>query len=297
MAIVGDAAANVLRGTATPDEISGLAGNDTVFGRAGGDIAAGNGGDDTLWGGEGSDSLFGGAGKDVIFGFGAADTDPTSADIQVSNVGVPIFDRPVFATSAPGDPDRLYVVEQRTRGHPDPRYADRADQRRAVFDLSDGILAGGRQGLLGLAFQSRVRRERPVLRLSHPGERGGGRAVLPALGANPDRVGGRRGERILSRRTTGTQPQRRLDGVRPGRDALRRGRRRGRPRRSAGNAQNQRRALGQDAAHRRRRRRLRRRASRDYAIPDGQSVRRAAPGADESGRSGSATRGASASTA
>ena len=61
------------------------------------------------------------------------------------------FDRPVFATHAPGEPDRLFVVEQHTGNI---RIFDLQTQtaNATPFLTVAGISTGGEQGLLGLAF-------------------------------------------------------------------------------------------------------------------------------------------------
>ena len=74
MLIVGNAAANTLRGTFAADEISGLGGNDALFGRSGRDTVSGGPGADRIVGGEGRDILSGGDGNDLIYGFAATDT-------------------------------------------------------------------------------------------------------------------------------------------------------------------------------------------------------------------------------
>ncbi len=59
---------------------------------------------------------------------------------------------PVYLTSAPGDPSRLYVVEQVGR----VAVVEDGEVRRERFlDISDELQAGGEQGLLGLAFHPR----------------------------------------------------------------------------------------------------------------------------------------------
>ena len=59
------------------------------------------------------------------------------------------FDTPVFVTQAPGEPGRLYVVEQSGR----IRVVERGRIRATPFlDVRGLIVAGGEQGLLGLAF-------------------------------------------------------------------------------------------------------------------------------------------------
>jgi glucose/arabinose dehydrogenase len=59
------------------------------------------------------------------------------------------LDSPVLVTAAPGEPDRLYVVEQSGL----VRVVVDGKLRAAPFlDLRSGISAGGERGLLGLAF-------------------------------------------------------------------------------------------------------------------------------------------------
>ena len=65
---VGNAKANVLRGTNRADVIDGLGGNDTLVGLKGNDRLCGGGGKDKLKGGPGKDSMLGGAGKDTLIG-------------------------------------------------------------------------------------------------------------------------------------------------------------------------------------------------------------------------------------
>lgn len=62
------------------------------------------------------------------------------------------FDRPLFLTHAPGEPEHLYVVEQGGRVH---RFANRPDVQstEVVLDLSDRVRQRhNEEGLLGLAF-------------------------------------------------------------------------------------------------------------------------------------------------
>ncbi len=56
------------------------------------------------------------------------------------------FDQPVFLTSAPGD-DRLFVVDQ-----PGRIWIIDGSQIEVFLDVSDRVVFGGEQGLLGLAF-------------------------------------------------------------------------------------------------------------------------------------------------
>ncbi len=54
----------------------------------------------------------------------------------------------LFVTAAPGQPGRLYVVQQGGR----IRILERGRMRGTFLDLSGSVTAGGEQGLLGLAF-------------------------------------------------------------------------------------------------------------------------------------------------
>jgi Ca2+-binding RTX toxin-like protein len=153
MVIVGDGAGNVLKGTARPDGISGLAGNDVIFAGPGADTVSGGIGDDRISGGQGADRLFGADGNDTIYGFDRGDAAPASGRILATTVGAHLFSRPVFAASAPGDPDRLYVVEQHSGRILILDTRTGATDPVPFLDLPDASLArGNEQGLLGLAF-------------------------------------------------------------------------------------------------------------------------------------------------
>jgi glucose/arabinose dehydrogenase len=152
MAIIGDAADNLLTGTPAGEELFGLEGDDDIRARAGDDTVSAGDGDDRVFGGEGRDTLLGGDGDDTIFGLGPAAA-ADSAEIVVTPVADAGFERPVFAASAPGDPDRLYVVEQHTGRILilDPRTGE--VNAEPFLELPDDLLArGNEQGLLGLAF-------------------------------------------------------------------------------------------------------------------------------------------------
>ncbi len=140
-----------LNGTIRTDLLTGTAMADTGNGLSAADTLLGRDGNDTLSGGEGADRLTGGNGDDVLFGFGASDQVAGSGDITATRVGSG-FSESVFVTSAPGDPDRLYVVEK--------------GGTIKLLDLATGatnaasfltipaaqLQTGGEQGLLGLAF-------------------------------------------------------------------------------------------------------------------------------------------------
>jgi Ca2+-binding RTX toxin-like protein len=107
---------------------------------------------DTLSGRDGSDSLFGGAGDDLIYGHSSADTVAGSAAIEAVRVASGLS-APVFAASPPGDPDRLFIVEQHTGRILILDLNTGQVSADAFLDLPDSSLAtGGEQGLLGLAF-------------------------------------------------------------------------------------------------------------------------------------------------
>lgn len=152
MNINGTNSANRLIGTDSADRIAGLGANDTIFAGGGSDVAHGGNGADRVSGGGGGDRLSGGLGNDVLFGAGPRDVNVGSANITVTPVGEDLG-RAVYATSAPGDPDRLYVVEQRTGRVMilDPETGAVASE--PFLDIPDDTLAtGSEQGLLGLAF-------------------------------------------------------------------------------------------------------------------------------------------------
>jgi len=116
------------------------------------DSLAGTAGSDTLSGRDGSDSLSGGAGDDVIYGFGVEDTQGGSGTITAVRVASGLSG-PLFAVSAPGDPDRLFIVEQHTGRIRILDTVSNTLQADPFFDLPNGSLATGfEQGLLGLAF-------------------------------------------------------------------------------------------------------------------------------------------------
>jgi len=124
-------------------EIIGTGARDTLNGTAGADVISG---------GDGGDHIFGGAGDDLLFGHGPGDLQAGSERIDAVLVAQGLAD-PLFAASPPGDPDRLFVVEQRSGRI---RILDLNSGQLngdSFLNLPDGSLAqGGEQGLLGLAF-------------------------------------------------------------------------------------------------------------------------------------------------
>ncbi|MET0274188.1 MAG: PQQ-dependent sugar dehydrogenase [Phenylobacterium sp.] len=124
-------------------DIAGTGARDTLTGTPLGDVISG---------GDGSDTVNGGAGNDLIYGAGASDADPANGLIIADRIATG-FSSPVFGVSAPGDPNRLFVVEQHTGRIEILDLNTGAVQADAFLDLPDASLGGGgEQGLLGLAF-------------------------------------------------------------------------------------------------------------------------------------------------
>jgi Ca2+-binding RTX toxin-like protein len=88
-AIVGDAGADTLVGSAADDAMLGLGGLDVIFGRAGSDDILGGDGADMLYGDAGSDRILGEAGDDLIAAGAGGDTVFGGAgdDLIVAEVG------------------------------------------------------------------------------------------------------------------------------------------------------------------------------------------------------------------
>ena len=83
-------------------------------------------------------------------GTAAADTAELRIDVVPVADG---FEQPVFVVSPPGEPDRLYVVEQPGRIRVMDTDGERFD--RPFLDISANVETGGERGLLGLAFHPR----------------------------------------------------------------------------------------------------------------------------------------------
>ncbi len=121
-------------------------------GTTGRDTLNGTGAADSLSGGDGGDSVFGGPGDDVIHGFGASDARAGSGLIDVVRVASGLS-QPLFAVSPPGDPDRLFIVEQHSGRIRILDLNSGIVSSDPFLDLPDASLANGtEQGLLGLAF-------------------------------------------------------------------------------------------------------------------------------------------------
>ncbi len=124
-------------------DISGTGARDTLAGTAAADVISGS---------DGSDVVNAGAGDDLVYGFGAADIDPASSAIQAVRVASGLSS-PVFGVSPPGDPNRLFIVEQHSGRIMILDLNSGQIAPQPFLDLADSSLAaGGEQGLLGLAF-------------------------------------------------------------------------------------------------------------------------------------------------
>lgn len=143
MKVTGDGGNDRLQGTLQADIIRGAGGADTL---------SGGNGRDFLAGGSGGDIITGGNGNDIIHGANTTAVFPGADYIMAARVGTG-FAKSVFAASAPGDPARLFVVEQH-----EARIRILDPQTGAVsatpfLDLPNTAVAQGfEQGLLGLAF-------------------------------------------------------------------------------------------------------------------------------------------------
>ncbi len=139
----------IRNGSRGADRIGGTDLGDRISAGPGGDAAFGGRGRDTLSGGEGRDKLLGGDGDDVLFGFGRSDGTAASGTIVATCIASGLS-APLFATSAPGDPDRLFVVEKGGT----IRTLDPATGTTTPFLTipPEELSTSGEQGLLGLAF-------------------------------------------------------------------------------------------------------------------------------------------------
>jgi hypothetical protein len=76
--------------------------------------------------------------------------------------------RPVFVCAAPGDSDRIFIVEQRSGSTGRIRVFNRTTNTLLPTPfLSVTVSTSSEQGLLGMAFSSRLRKQRVLLRQLH----------------------------------------------------------------------------------------------------------------------------------
>jgi glucose/arabinose dehydrogenase len=147
--INGGAHRDEIAGKSGNDTINGGRGNDTVNGGRGRDTINGNGGHDNLNGGRGLDTIDGGRGRDVcLSGAGGADDTRCLEGLELSLVA-DLGDRAGLVLAAPGDNERLFVVEQY---HGVRVIVDGKLKNRRFIDLEGQVTTGNEQGVLGLAF-------------------------------------------------------------------------------------------------------------------------------------------------
>jgi len=105
-----------------------------------------------------------------------ADLDALAFDVAFPNL---TFERPVFLTTAPGMPDRIFVIEQRGRvlSFPHERAAAPGSVEE-VLNIEDQVRrAGNEEGLLGLAFHPDFAQNHQVF-LHYSAEQGARRNIL-----------------------------------------------------------------------------------------------------------------------
>jgi hypothetical protein len=130
-------------------------------------------------GNDGSNNLPGGSGDDLIYGFNPNGPQGQATPIAATRVASGL-NQPLFVTAAPGDVDRLFVVEKAGiikildlstgQGLPTP-----------FLNITNQIDPTGEQGLLGLAFDPNFR-QRVSLRQHDQSERRYRNSPLSSLG-------------------------------------------------------------------------------------------------------------------
>lgn len=140
-----------IRGTTTADLLDGTTEDDTIIGFSGSDTLTGDAGHDRLAGGAGRDTLFGGSGDDILNGFSPVDAVPGSGDLTATRIAAGLS-QPIFATSAPGDPDRLFVVEKTGQIKIVDVLTGAVNPTRFLSIPAAEMQAVGEQGLLSVAF-------------------------------------------------------------------------------------------------------------------------------------------------
>ncbi|HKP33505.1 MAG TPA: PQQ-dependent sugar dehydrogenase [Sphingomicrobium sp.] len=121
-------------------------------------------------GGDGGNIIVGTDADDTIYGHSVADISPSAGQIVATAVATG-FNAPVFATSAPGDPNRLYVVEK-DLGRIVLLNPSTGDRSIFLSIPTNQLSTGGEQGLLSVAF--------------HPDYQTNGRFYVNFVNANGD---------------------------------------------------------------------------------------------------------------
>ncbi|SRR5579885_56079 len=115
------------------------------------DTLTGTGGNDTISGMDSGDTISGRAGNDILYGFDHADQNANSGVIHVNEIATG-FSRPLFAASPPGEPNKLFVVEQTGAIQIVNLDNDHVSSTPFLTIPSSQLSHGNEQGLLGLAF-------------------------------------------------------------------------------------------------------------------------------------------------
>ncbi len=137
--LVGDNAANELRGGAGNDTLFGAAGDDRLDGGAGNDTLSGGAGDDRLDGGAGNDTLSGGAGDDRLDGGRGTDT----ASYRDASGGVHV-DLDTGRASGADGVDTLRNIENVHGSEHDDRIVGNNAANVLQGGMGDDTLDGGR---------------------------------------------------------------------------------------------------------------------------------------------------------
>lgn len=101
-------------------------------------------------GADGFNTLQGGAAAELIYGFNPDGPQASVSAITATRVATGLA-QPLFATAAPGDPDRLFVVEKGGRIKI-IELVTGTTLAAPFLDVSGAVNVAGEQGLLGLAF-------------------------------------------------------------------------------------------------------------------------------------------------
>ena len=103
----------------------------------------------TIVGNDGSNNLPGTAGEDLIYGFNPNGPQGNASSIAAVRVASGLS-QPLYVTSPPSDPNRLFIVEQ--AGLINSDLTTGAMLATPFLDVRSEVSLGSETGLLGLAF-------------------------------------------------------------------------------------------------------------------------------------------------
>lgn len=121
------------------------------IGGVGSDTLHGTKGDDVISGADSGDHISGGSGNDVLYGFGPQDRHVNSGTIEVTELAT-VSGRAIFATSPPGQPGKLYIVEQSGSIEILDLNTNQVSAMPFLKIPDSHLSHGNEEGLLGLAF-------------------------------------------------------------------------------------------------------------------------------------------------